>query len=302
VIIGSAVVSIGTAIAYAAMPTLIMGAGPITETASANGLNSLVRSIGTATSSAAVAAVLTSVTIPLGAARLPSFDAFRDVFWIAALASAASVLAAIFIPRAAHRSAAEKPVVPAAAELVVQGRVLAPDHRPLTPAVVTVLRTEGEPVDWSRVDSDGNYSVALPGAGKYLVVANVAGWAPMAEVFDFDGRTLKQNFLLHERLEIGGRAAVGGEPVAGAVVMLLHATGEHVATARTDDDGVYTLPLPAAGRYIVTMLHPVTHQAVARKLAVDNRSLTVDLSAEPVQGNSTVQATARRAGGEPVPA
>ena len=302
VVIGSTVVSIGTAIAYAAMPTLIMGAVPITETASANGLNSLVRSIGTATSSAAVAAVLTSVTIPLGAARLPSLEAFRDVFWMAALASAASVLAAVFIPRAAHRTAAEKPAVPAAAELVVQGRVLAPDHRPLTPAVVTVLRTEGEPVDWSRVDSDGNYSVALPGAGKYLVVANAAGWAPMAEVFDFDGRTLKQNFLLHERLEIGGRAAVGGEPVAGAVVTLLHATGEHVATARTDDGGVYTLPLPAAGRYIVTMLHPVTHQAVARKLAVDNRSLTVDLSAEPVQGNGTVQATAGRAGGEPVPA
>ena len=66
VIIGSTVVSIGTAIAYAAMPTLIMGAVPITETASANGLNSLVRSIGTSTSSAAVAAVLTSVTITVG--------------------------------------------------------------------------------------------------------------------------------------------------------------------------------------------------------------------------------------------
>ncbi|MFC7848062.1 MFS transporter [Arthrobacter sp. NPDC057388] len=297
VIIGSTVVSVGTAIAYAAMPTLIMGAVPITETASANGLNSLVRSIGTSTSSAAVAAVLTSVTIPLGAARLPSFDAFRDVFWMAALASAASVLAAVFIPRAAaHRPAAAQPPVPAAAELVVQGRVLAPDHRPLTPAVVTVLGTEGEPVDWSRVDHDGNYSVALPGAGKYLVVANAAGWAPMAEVFDFDGRTLKQNFLLHERLEISGRAAVAGEPVAGAVVALLHATGEHVDTARTNDDGGYTLPLPAAGRYIVTMLHPVTHQAVARKLAVDNRSVTVNLSAEqPAQA-----AGAQRPGGEPV--
>ena len=296
VIIGSTVVSVGTAIAYAAMPTLIMGAVPITETASANGLNSLVRSIGTSTSSAAVAAVLTSVTIPLGAARLPSFDAFRDVFWMAALASAASVLAAIFIPRiTTHR-----PAAPAAAELVVQGRVLAPDHRPLTPAVVTVLQTEGEPVDWSRVDTDGNYSVALPGAGKYLVVANAAGWAPMAEVFDFDGRTLKQNFLLHERLEISGRAAIGRGPVAGAVVTLLRATGEHVDTARTDDDGVYTLPLPAAGRYIVTMLHPVTHQAVARKLAVDNRSVTVDLTAEHLPQGTGADGPAGRPGGDPV--
>ena len=132
VIIGSTVVSVGTAIAYAAMPTLIMGAVPITETASANGLNSLVRAIGTSTSSAAIAAVFTSVTIAVGDARLPSFDAFQDIFWLAAAASAASMLAAVFIPRAAgvRRPPA---TVAGAAELVVQGRVLAPDHRPLTP-------------------------------------------------------------------------------------------------------------------------------------------------------------------------
>lgn len=281
VVIGSTVVSVGTAIAYAAMPTLIMGAVPITETASANGLNSLVRSIGTSTSSAAVAAVLTSVTMTLGPVRAPSFAAFQDVFWMAALASAASVLAAIAIPRAAaHRPAVP---APAAAELVVQGRVLAADHRPLTPAVVTVLQVTGEPVDWSRVDTEGNYSVALPGAGKYLMVANAAGWAPMAEVFEFDGRTLRQNFLLQDRLELGGTATLGGEPVARAVVTLLQASGEHVATTRTDDDGAYRLPLPAAGRYIVTMLHPVNHQAMARKLAVDNRSVTVDLAAPLVE-------------------
>lgn len=281
VVIGSTVVSVGTAIAYAAMPTLIMGAVPITETASANGLNSLVRSIGTSTSSAAVAAVLTSVTMTLGPVRAPSFAAFQDVFWMAALASAASVLAAIAIPRAAaHRPAVP---APAAAELVVQGRVLAADHRPLTPAVVTVLQVTGEPVDWSRVDTEGNYSVALPGAGKYLMVANAAGWAPMAEVFEFDGRTLRQNFLLQDRLELGGTATLGGEPVAGAVVTLLQASGEHVDTTRTDDDGAYRLPLPAAGRYIVTMLHPVNHQAMARKLAVDNRSVTVDLAAPQVE-------------------
>ena len=59
--------------------------------------------------------------------------------------------------------------------------------------------------------------------------------------------------------------------------------------------------LPAAGRYIVAMLHPVTHQAVARKLAVDNRSVTVDLTAEHLpQGNIAEGAAAGRTGGEPV--
>ncbi|MFF1386188.1 MFS transporter [Arthrobacter sp. NPDC058288] len=283
VIIGSTVVSIGTAIAYAAMPTLIMGAVPITETASANGLNSLVRSIGTSTSSAAVAAVLTSVTLTVGSARLPSFEAFKDVFWMAALASTASMVAAVFIPRAAAAPKAALPA-PAAAELVVQGRVLTADRRPVTPAVVTVLQTSGEPVDWSRVDSDGNYSVALPGAGTYLMVANAAGWGPMAEVFNFDGRTLQQNFHLENRLELAGTATAGGAALTDAVVTLLQASGEHVATVRTDSEGRYSLPLPLAGRYIVTLLNPATHQAMARKLAVDNRSVTADLAMDAPAG------------------
>ncbi|GAC1500587.1 MAG: hypothetical protein NVS2B15_23090 [Pseudarthrobacter sp.] len=283
VIIGSTVVSVGTAIAYAAMPTLIMGVVPITETASANGLNSLVRSIGTSTSSAAVAAVLTSVTITVGAAHLPSFDAFKDVFWMAALASVGSILAAVFIPRLA----APRPVpVGAVSELVVQGRVLAADHRPLAPAVVAVMRTDGEPVDWSRVDAEGNYSVALPGAGKYLVVANAGGWAPLAQVFDFDGRTLQHNLLLGKRLELSGAVSVGGRPVPGALVTLLQATGEHLAATHTTENGTYAFPLPPAGRYVVTMLHPVTHQAMAGKLAVDGRSATLDLAAPAVEENS----------------
>jgi MFS family permease len=281
VIVGSTAVGVGTAIAYAAMPTLIMGAVPITETASANGLNSLVRSIGTSASSAATAAVFTSVTVTVGGASLPSFDAFKDVFWMAALASAASVLATFFIPRAVPRHQPVSAV--AAGELVVRGRVLAPDHHPLTPAVVTVLHIAGDPVDWSRVDAEGNYSVALPGAGKYLLVANAAGWAPMAEVFDFDGHTLQRNFELRDRLEIGGTVTAGGEPLAGAVLSLLEAVGGYVGTTRTDGNGVYAFPLPAIGRYIVTVLHPVTHAATARKVTVDIQSVVLDFATRPVK-------------------
>lgn len=287
VIIGSMVVSVGTAITFASMPTLIMGAVPITETASANGLNSLVRSIGTSTSSAAVAAVLTSVTITVGDERFPSFDALKDMFWIAALASAASMLAAVFIPHvaAAQRSPA---LVVAAGELVVRGRVLAPDRSPLTPAVVTVLHIGGEPVDWSRVNSEGNYSVALPGAGKYLMVANTAGWTPMAEVFEFDGRSLEHNFQLRNRLMISGTASAGRHAIAGAVITLLEAGGGYIATTRTDEDGTYAFPLPPAGRYVVTMLHPLTEQAMAQKFVVDNRSVTLDFAAPAVEQSSEV--------------
>ncbi|XAS74388.1 MFS transporter [Micrococcaceae bacterium Sec5.1] len=285
VIIGSTVVSVGTAIAFASMPTLIMAAVPITETASANGLNSLVRSIGTSTSSAAVAAVLTSLTMSIGAERFPIFDAFKDLFWMAALASGASILAAVFIPHPAAIQGASVPIG-AVGELVVQGRVLAPDGTSLTPAVVTVLHPGGEPVDWSRVDAEGNYSVALPGAGKYLMVANTAGWTPIAELFEVDAHTLEHNFRLRNRLMISGTASAGGHAISGTVVTLLEAGGGYIATTRTDEDGGYAFPLPPAGRYVVTMLQLQTEQAMAQKLAVDNRSVTLDFTAPAMKQSS----------------
>jgi MFS family permease len=99
VIIGSTVVGVGTAIAFAALPILIMGAVPITETASANGLNNLIRFLGTSTSSAATAAVLTSITMTIGDTRLPSFTALQVIFWLAAAAATVSLLVTLCIPR-----------------------------------------------------------------------------------------------------------------------------------------------------------------------------------------------------------
>ena len=59
-VIGSVIVGMGTAMVYGALPTMIMRAVPVTETASANGLNVLLRSIGTTSASAIIAAVTSS--------------------------------------------------------------------------------------------------------------------------------------------------------------------------------------------------------------------------------------------------
>ena len=55
---------------------------------------------------------------------------------------------------------------------------------------------------------------------------------------------------------------------------------------RTDDDGAYAFPLPPAGRYVVTMLYPPTEQAMAQKLTVDNRSVSLDFAAPAVEQSS----------------
>jgi EmrB/QacA subfamily drug resistance transporter len=98
VIVSSMVISAGVGLAFAAMPALIMGAVPITETAAANGLNSLMRAIGTSTSAAVMSVVLASMTMQLGPVALPTIDAFRITFTIAIGAAVLSAVLAAFIP------------------------------------------------------------------------------------------------------------------------------------------------------------------------------------------------------------
>lgn len=93
------VVSIGIGIAYASMPSLIMAAVPSTETAAANGLNSLMRSIGTSASSAVISAVLAGMTITVGVAAVPTVGAFRAAAAISLAASVCAIALTLFVPK-----------------------------------------------------------------------------------------------------------------------------------------------------------------------------------------------------------
>ena len=59
----SALVGAGLGIAYSAMPALIMQVVPVSQTGEANGVNALMRAVGTALSTAVVGMVLTASTI-----------------------------------------------------------------------------------------------------------------------------------------------------------------------------------------------------------------------------------------------
>ena len=97
--LGSVMVAVGTSLTFAAMPSLIMRAVPATETASANGLNTVLRSVGTSTSSAAMAAVTTAIVMRVDDHLYPSFGAFAVVFWIAAAASGVAGLVVLPLMR-----------------------------------------------------------------------------------------------------------------------------------------------------------------------------------------------------------
>lgn len=105
-------IGVGLSFAFAAMPTLIMRAVPVTETAAANGLNSVMRSAGTTTASAVVGAVLASLSVPLDGVEMPTPDAFQLSYTLGLVAAAAAALLAMLIPRRSPHPVGEHPALP----------------------------------------------------------------------------------------------------------------------------------------------------------------------------------------------
>lgn len=103
--IGTIVISIGVGIGYAAMPTLVLDAVPAREAASAVGVNTLMRSLGTTLASALMGTLLTSSTQSLGPVSVPTEGAFQLCFVIGAVAAFVGVAIAAAIPRRASEVA-----------------------------------------------------------------------------------------------------------------------------------------------------------------------------------------------------
>ncbi|WP_146362050.1 MFS transporter [Arthrobacter yangruifuii] len=289
VIIGAVIVSVGTAVSMAAMPTIIMSNVPLTDTAAANGVNTLLRSVGTSTCSAAVAAILASVTVTINGTVFPNLDAFRTVFVLAGFAAIAATGVSCLIPRSRRREATHPDLHAAPGqeqpqradrkrELLVQGRMLsAQDGKPVGKGTVTVMDSDGRPVDWDRADEDGRYSVVLPGDGRYVLVANQVQWRPAAEVLSFPGSSLHHNITFRHRLALAGTIRHKGQPVSGALVLLVRPGGETSAAARSDALGRYELTLPGVGTYILTIVEPDGRRTHSRRVALPAPDAVIDV-------------------------
>lgn len=94
----SMVIGAGIGLGYGAMPALIMGAVARSETASANSINTLMRSIGTSISSAVAGVVLAHMTTDLGGTALPTPNGFRVVLAVGAGAALLALAVALLIP------------------------------------------------------------------------------------------------------------------------------------------------------------------------------------------------------------
>lgn len=286
VMVASGISSLGTALAFAAMPTLIMRSVPITETASANGLNTLLRAIGTSSASAAVAAAFSAATVTVSGVVVPSFGGYQAIFWLGTAAALGGAALAAFIrpgqaPERSGEPAARHNVKThgAGRELVVRGRITDEHDRPIKQGVVTVLHVDGRHLDWSRTDNAGRYALALPEPGVYLAVASADGWAPQSGIVEFCSSQVEQ-VRMTRRLTLSGQVTDDGEPLGDVMLSLIRQSGEHVATAHADLTGHYEVGLPPPGEYVLTVVDLTSGRTRSRAVQLGPASSTVDIDIE----------------------
>ncbi|MFK0168046.1 MFS transporter [Streptomyces sp. NPDC090306] len=103
------VINSGVGLAYGAMPALIMGSVPLSETASANGFNTLMRSLGTTIGSAVIGVVLAHMTVSKGGFTFTSENGFRTGLLIGCGVALVAALITFVIPAARAAVAAPDP-------------------------------------------------------------------------------------------------------------------------------------------------------------------------------------------------
>lgn len=190
------VLGAGIGLAYSSLPALIVGAVPASETGAANGLNTLMRSIGTSTSSAVIGMVLANTANNVNGVAVPTMHGFRVSFLIATGAVAVGLLFALFLPKQRQaagpqlRASSEEDANLARAEEVLRafhGRVLDAEGTPVARAKVTLIDRRGRQAGTTLSADDGSYALAVPAEGPYVLAATAAGHGPLASAATHSG-------------------------------------------------------------------------------------------------------------------
>ncbi|MFJ6559051.1 MFS transporter [Streptomyces sp. NPDC091412] len=195
-VVVSVVLGAGIGLAYSSLPALIVGAVPASETGAANGLNTLMRSIGTSVSSAVIGMVLANTAHHTGGLAIPTMHGFRVSFLIATAAVLVGLALALCLPRPnlstgpRLRASSEEDANLARAEAVLRGfrgRVLDAGGAPVARAKVTLIDRRGRQAGATLSAEDGGYVLAVPARGPYVLAARAAGHGPHASAATHPG-------------------------------------------------------------------------------------------------------------------
>jgi EmrB/QacA subfamily drug resistance transporter len=121
----------------------------------------------------------------------------------------------------------------------VSGVVRGAESAPVAGAAVTLISLGGGQLARSSSGRDGGYLLDAPGAGSFVLIASADGYQPQAATVVVGGGPVAYDILLSGTSGLAGsvRAADGGRPVAGAMVIVTDVRGDVLASGSSDDGG-----------------------------------------------------------------
>ncbi|MEU1345555.1 MFS transporter [Streptomyces sp. NPDC005775] len=124
----------------------------------------------------------------------------------------------------------------------VRGVVRGAEGAPVGRAAVTLISLGGRQLGISAAQADGSYGLDAPGAGSYVLIASADGFQPQASTVVVGDEPLSYDILLAGTSGLAGsvRAAEGGQPVEGAMVIVTDVRGDVLATGKSGDAGEFT--------------------------------------------------------------
>ncbi|MFJ8586175.1 MFS transporter [Streptomyces sp. NPDC093595] len=123
----------------------------------------------------------------------------------------------------------------------VRGTVRTAEGTAVARAAVTLISLSGRQLGRSVAHADGTYALDAPGSGSYVLIASADGFQPQASTIVVGEEPLHHEILLSGTSGLAGavRAADGGAPVAGAMVIVTDVRGDVLASGTSAEDGTF---------------------------------------------------------------
>lgn len=196
-------VGAGVALAYGSLPDLIMRAVPTDKTAAANGLNTLMRSVGTSTASAVAAVVLSAMIVRTPSYTGPSLAGLQTTLWIASGCGLVALVATALIPVLPRSRSIDTTVVETEVGVpddgrgpAVHGHVRLAGGAPASEAHVTLVDLHGRQLAVVPVEPDGAFCAPVDHPETVLVIASGPGGRPTAQHVSPEERSAPRDLVL----------------------------------------------------------------------------------------------------------
>ncbi|MGI5224665.1 MFS transporter [Actinoallomurus sp. CA-142502] len=183
------------------------------------------------------------------------------IWWAAGIILLAAVIVAVLIngggrrrsaSSADRREAVLETRVEAPAEIpaprvldgiAVGGRVRGAGGVPLPGATITLVEPGGRQLGRATTGDDGSYALGVPAAGSYVLIVAADGHQPQAATVTVGGEPLFSELTLSGTSGLAGvvRSATNGAAIAAATVVVTDVRGEIVGSARTDENGRFSV-------------------------------------------------------------